>query len=64
MATNKRLKAARVGLGLTQLQLAEKIGVKEIEVSRLETGRAQPTAQIKQLMVEALQKPAHELFDA
>ena len=34
MAENNRLKAARVLRGLTQLQLAERIGKKEIEVSR------------------------------
>ena len=43
MAANNRLKAARVLMGMTQLQLAEKVGVKEIAVSRIETGRSNPT---------------------
>lgn len=64
MAQNKRLRAARVFLGLTQLQLAEKIGKKEIEVSRIETGRAQPDAQAKRRIAEVLQKPVFELFEA
>jgi transcriptional regulator with XRE-family HTH domain len=63
MAANNRLRAARVVLGLTQLQLAEKIGTKEIEVSRFETGRAEPDAEVKRRIAEALQKPAFELFD-
>lgn len=64
MAANNRLKAARVLKGLTQLQLAEIMGTREIEISRFETGRAQPTADLKQRIAEALGKPAWELFDA
>lgn len=58
------MRAARVLRGLTQLQLAERIGKKEIEVSRFETGRAQPDADAKRRIADALQKPAFELFDA
>ncbi len=63
MAANNRLRAARVLQGLTQLQLAEKIGRKELEVSRLETGRAQPDPQVKRQIAEVLQKPTFELFE-
>lgn len=63
MAANNRLRAARVLRGLTQLQLAEKIGRKEIEVSRIETGRAEPGSEVKRRIAEVLQKPAFELFD-
>lgn len=63
MATNNRLRAARALKGLTQLQLAEKIGMKEIEVSRIETGRSRPDAESKRRIVDVLQKPAFELFD-
>ena len=63
MATNNRLRAARVLRGMTQLQLADKIGKKEIEVSRFETGRAEPDAEVKRRIAEVLQKPAFELFD-
>jgi ribosome-binding protein aMBF1 (putative translation factor) len=44
MATNIRLQTAREALGITQLQLAEKVGRKEIEISRYETGRAIPSS--------------------
>jgi transcriptional regulator with XRE-family HTH domain len=43
MAANNRLKAARVLKSMTQLQLAELVGLKEIEISRFETGRGTPS---------------------
>jgi len=49
--------------GMTQLQLADRIGKKEIEVSRFETGRAQPDAEAKRRIAEVLGKPTFELFD-
>ena len=64
MALNKRLRTARVLQGLTQLELAEKIDAKEIEVSRIETGRVQPDARVKRRIAEVLQKPVFELFEA
>lgn len=63
MAANYRLKAARVLQGLTQLQLAERLGIKEIEMSRLETGRAVPDKILKQRISELLKKPTFELFE-
>lgn len=63
MAANTRLKAARVLKGLTQLQLAEKVGTREIQISRVETGRARPNAEQRQRIAEVLQRPAFELFD-
>ena len=63
MASNNRMKAARVLAGLTQLQLADKVGTREIEISRIETGRIQPPAELKQRIAAVLQKPTFELFD-
>ena len=63
MAANNRLKAARVLMGMTQLQLAEKVGVKEIEISRIETGRTRPDEKLKRQITDQLHKPAFELFD-
>ena len=63
MASNYRLKAAPVPQGLTQLQLADKVGCKEIDISRLETGRARPDGDTKHRIAEVLQKPAFEIFD-
>ena len=61
--TNNRLRAARVLQGLTQLQLAEKIGRKEIEISRYETGRVRPDPDTKRRISAVLQKPTYEIFD-
>jgi transcriptional regulator with XRE-family HTH domain len=63
MAANYRLKAARVLRGMTQLQLAQKVGGKEIDISRMETGRARPDADMKRRIAEVLQKPPFEIFD-
>jgi len=63
MATNLRLKVTRVLRGFTQLQLAAKVGRKEIEISRYETGRACPDPDTKMRIAEALQKPTFEIFD-
>jgi transcriptional regulator with XRE-family HTH domain len=64
MALNLRLKAARVLKGLTQLQLADQVGRKEIEISRFETGRARPDSEMRRRIAEILQKPAYEIFDS
>lgn len=63
MATNMRLKTARVAMGMTQLQLAERVGKKEIEISRIETGRASPDPDTKRRIAEVLQKQTYEIFD-
>lgn len=63
MAMNNRLRAARVLLGLTQLQLAVKVAAKEIEISRIETGRARPSDDLKNRIAGALNRPTFELFD-
>lgn len=63
MTQNNRLKAARVLRGLTQLQLAEKVGKKEIDVSRYETRRARPDPETKRLIAAVLEKPEIEIFD-
>ena len=64
MAENRRLAAARVLKGLTQRQLAEVVGTREIEISRIETGRVRPAEEMKRRIAAVLGKPAFELFDA
>ena len=64
MAANNRLKAARVLKGMTQLQLADLVGLKEIEVSRIETGRSDADAELKRRIADVLGKPTFELFTA
>ncbi len=49
--------------GLTQLQLADRVGTREIEISRVETGRIAPDARLKQRIADALGKPTFEIFD-
>jgi transcriptional regulator with XRE-family HTH domain len=63
MASNSRLRTARVVRGLTRLQLAEQVGTKENDISRYETGRSQPDPATRRRIAEVLQKPAFELFD-
>jgi ribosome-binding protein aMBF1 (putative translation factor) len=62
MAAKNRMKAARVLKGLAQLQLAGRVGTKEIEISRFETGRACPDSVMKRRLSEALGKPSFEIF--
>ena len=57
------MKAARVLKGLTQLQLADRVGTREIEISRIETGRVTAPGELKRRIADVLQKPAFELFD-
>ena len=63
MSRNSRLKATRVLRDLTQLQLAEMVGKREIDISRYETGRSRPDAETRQHIAAALQKSTYELFD-
>ncbi len=64
MAKNLRLRTARLLRGMTQLQVAESVGRKEIEISRLETGRAQANAELKTRIAAVLGKPVFEVFSA
>ena len=65
MATteNRRLAAARVLAGLTQRELAQRVGTKEIEISRIETCRVCPGTEMKRRIAEVLGKPTFEIFD-
>lgn len=63
MTENRRLAAARVLAGVTQRQLAQKLGMKEVDISRIETGRSAPDEQTKQRIAGVLGKPAFEIFD-
>ena len=63
MTVNNRLKAARVLKGFTQRQLAEQVGTREIEISRIETGRSEPDGPIKERISAVLGKPTFELFN-
>ena len=62
-AENLRMKAARVALGRRQRDLAARVGMTEMEVSRIETGRAAVNTETKRRIAGALGKPTFELFD-
>ena len=54
--------ALREGLGLTQKELAERIGVSDKTVSKWETGRGLPDISVLPLLAEALGVSLSELF--
>ncbi len=60
---NQRLKAARVLRGMTQRELGQHVGLAEIEISRIETGRSSPDAELKRRIAAVLEKPVFEIFD-
>ena len=50
----EKLRAAREAAGLTQTQLADKVGVQQRDISRWETGRREPGVLIVKKMAQAL----------
>lgn len=60
-----RLRQLRQAAGLTQLQLAERAGVADATVSRIERGRiASPSMDFAEALADALGVPVVELFEA
>ena len=57
------LKRARTRRKLTQLQLAKKVGVHEITISRLERGDRQPSMNLLQRLAKALGVPLTALLE-
>lgn len=56
------LKAARTERGLSQIQLAELVGVSRNTISSIETGQFNPTAKLALILCIALDKKFEELF--
>lgn len=56
MTTGDRIKAARLEAGLTQKQLADKMGISYVNISQLENGRSKrgPTQETLQKIADAL----------
>lgn len=50
----RKIIAARIELGLTQKELARKCGIKQSNISRLESGKANPTIKFLQKIAKAL----------
>ena len=54
--------ASRKEAGLTQKQLAEKMGTKQANISRFENGNANPSLEFLQKMASCLGKTLHITF--
>ena len=50
----EKLKAARLAAGLTQAQLAEKVGCQQRDISRWENGLREPVASTLKKLAEAI----------
>ena len=58
----KNLKNARAERKLSQMELAELVGVSRNTISSIETGQFNPTAKLALLLCIALEKKFEELF--
>lgn len=58
----KKLKEARKAAGLTQVELAEKIGCTQKDVSRWENGKHDPTLEIAEKLARALGRTIGDLL--
>jgi len=61
MSVDIRFKIARQIAGLTQLRLAEAVGVRESLITRIESGRARPTRETAERIARLLGKRPLEL---
>lgn len=57
-----RIKETRTELGLSQVQLANMIGVSRNTISSIETGQFSPTAKLALVICIALEKKFEDLF--
>lgn len=62
--SGQSLAALRLQSGLSQTQLAEKLGTQQSNVSRLENNPSDVQVSTVMKLAEALQKPATEVFGA
>lgn len=60
--TGQRLKARRKQLGLTALELANRIGVRETTIYRYESEDIRPSELAKRALAGALDVPVSDLF--
>ena len=61
MTTAERIKAARKNAGLTQKQLADKLGISPVGITQWETGVRKPKAETLKRLADALDVPIMEL---
>jgi transcriptional regulator with XRE-family HTH domain len=63
MATGELLRRARIWRKLTQAQLAAKVGVHEMTISKLERGDRQPSLALLRRLAKALKVKVAELVE-
>lgn len=62
LVLRNRLKEARAERGLSQVQLAQLVGVSRNTISSIETGQFSPTAKLALVICIALDKKFEDLF--
>ncbi|WP_226338346.1 helix-turn-helix transcriptional regulator [Arthrobacter sp. UM1] len=62
MPKNLRMKAARAGLGLSQSELAARVGVTRQTISAVESGDYNPTIRLCVAICQALGLTLNDLF--
>ena len=62
MSIGTRIKEKRIAMGMTQKQLADKLGVKNTAIANYETGVSSPKESILFKLFEVLQCDANYLF--
>lgn len=62
LVLKNRLKDARAEKGLSQVQLADMVGVSRNTISSIETGQFGPTAKLALILCIALDKKFEDLF--
>lgn len=62
LVLKNRLKEARTEHNLSQMQLAEIVGVSRNTISSIETGQFNPTAKLALILCVALDKKFEDLF--
>ena len=57
-----KIKELRASLGMTQAQLAERVGVARVSIVSIETGRFIPTIETALRISQALDLPVDQIF--
>lgn len=60
---NNRIAQLRKALGLSQMKLANIVGVSRISISKIETGKCVPGLKLASNIADALGKSLYEVFD-
>ncbi len=62
MVSRKALKLSRIGAGYTQLNLADEVGIKERDITLIETGRKESSPAVAQRIAKVLDTKKEKLF--